>query len=222
MKTLCLSLTLLCAVAAQADPWRMTFGTWGGYSGGGGGMELRSDGSIFSLKADLPSRNVRTFRGQVEKAELERIHALALAARGVSFDEPANMTTRLTYEGEKRYVYRWEIGRTDIPDPLTEWVAALTSLQTEPARGPQWEGQENNETSAELIPGEESVLRLWLGAERRDFPFSWEVNDIPDLVGRTSGSLKVTSAAEGWIEGCHEGNAFRLPVWKRHSSTPDS
>lgn len=214
MKTLCLSLTLLCAVAAQADPWRVTYGTWGGYTGGGGGMELRSDGSLFSLKADVPSRNVRTFRGQVEESDLKRIHALALAAQDTTLREQANMTTRLVYEGEKRYAYSWEIGRKDLPQPIVDWISALTSLEARPVSGPQWDGESDNEAGAELIlSGEEAVLRIAVGTERKEFRFSEKVSKADDLAGKTSGPLEIAKVEKGWIEGSQGGLPFRLPLW---------
>ena len=215
MKTLSLSLALLCSMAAHAEPWRITYGTWGGFTGGGGGIELRSDGSLFATKAVVPSHEVRTYQGQVDEKKLKEIYDLAQKAGCVSFRHPANMTTSLNFYGDKHYNFAWEIGRTDMPQPVVDWASALQSLRAKPGEGPQWNGKDNSEASATLSLSKDkpASIKVTVGEESETFEGTDTVEQAADLAGHSVGALKITRVDQWWIEGEREGQKFRLPLW---------
>lgn len=215
MKTLSLSLALFCSMAAHAEPWRITYGTWGGFTGGGGGIELRSDGSLFATKAVVPSHEVRTYQGRVDEKKLQEIYELAQKAGSVSFRHPANMTTSLNFYGDKQYNFAWEIGRTDMPKPVVDWASALQSLRAKPGPGPQWNGEPNSEASATLSLSKDKPvsIKVTLGEESEDFQGTDCLQQAKDLAGHSVSDLKITRVNRWWIEGEHRGKTFRLPLW---------
>lgn len=215
MKTLSLSLALLCSVAAHAEPWRITYGTWGGFTGGGGGIELRSDGSLFATKAVVPSQEVHTYQGQVEPATLQQVHELAQKARCVDFREPANMTTSLKYYGDQQASYAWEIGRTDLPQPLLDWTQALQSIKAQPGVSPQWDGKPQNEASATLSLSDEkaATIKVTVGDDTQTFKGDAPASNPAQLEGRSVDGLTITKVSDWWLEGERDGLGFRLPLW---------
>lgn len=210
-------LFLLCAVPGLAsEPWRITLTTAGGITGGGGGTELRSDGSLFRLRIVKPGYVTRTYLGQVDKSKLQAVLTRLKAAESVNQHEYANMTTSLTFQAPgTRRDYSWESGRSDLPEALTRLVSTLESLSPKPGAEPCWNGKENAEASADLFLAQGQHYTLTVKADKQPLTFKGQggVGRVGDLKGKTLGELKITAAGPWWIEGTHKGRPFRLPVW---------
>ena len=210
-------LILMCAVPGLAqEPWRITLITAGGITGGGGGTELRSDGSLFKTNMVTPGDSTRTYLGKVDKAQLQTVLARLKAAEGVKLNQYANMTTRLSYQAPgSRRDYSWEKGNRDLPAPLASLVSSLQNLAPKAGGGPCWDGKENAEASADLFlaQGQAYTLTVRVGKKKLEFKGQGGVGQAGDLKGKTLGELKITAAGPWWIEGTHQGKKFRLPVW---------
>lgn len=208
---------MLCAVPGLAEePWRITLTTAGGITGGGGGTELRSDGSLFKTTMVTPGHATRTYLGKVDKTQLQKVLNCLKAAEGIQLRQYANMTTSLVYQSAgSRRDYSWEQGRRDLPVPLTGLVSALRSLKAEAGSGPRWAGKEATGASADLLlaQGQHYTLTVRTAKQSLQFKGQGGVGQAGDLKGKTLGDLKVEAAGPWWIEGTHKGQPFRLPVW---------
>ena len=106
------------AIAQPETPRSVSYGCSGGFTGGGSGVTVRSNGTI--LKWSLP-----TAGGSIEESVIRSDPTAAqklfkkldeMNFTNIDYEKFGNMTCHLTLrEGSTHHVVSWEIGDTSVP-----------------------------------------------------------------------------------------------------------
>lgn len=125
------------AVAAgwSGPPWSVRIGSQGGFTGGGSGHLLRSDGTVLAWSRVTPQDSVETHTAGMTSGEsLRALHAAleSLAASKTEFASSGNMTVFLEWmEAPAPRRWSWPAGTSDakIPAPVHHaYLAALAAV----------------------------------------------------------------------------------------------
>lgn len=116
-------------------PWSVRIGSQGGFTGGGSGHLLRSDGAVLSWSRVTPQDSVTTqAAGMMDGESLRALHTSldSLAASKAVFERTGNMTVFLEWiEAPALRRWSWPEGTSDdkIPAPvLRAYFAARAAI----------------------------------------------------------------------------------------------
>jgi hypothetical protein len=123
---------------APTEPmWTVRIGSQGGFTGGGSGQEIRSDGSVESWSQITPDDQVtRQAVGHAEASALAALQEAMTAPelRAAQSAETGNMTTFLEWQagGEvRRWSWAESMRGAKIPDPVQRaYQAALAAVNS--------------------------------------------------------------------------------------------
>ena len=114
--------------AIPESGWRVSLGSRGGVTGGGGVVIVYTDGSV---EVEKYGPNGQLEIEQIGKADIELVKEVGEAMNTknlieLDHKEFANMTTSLTwhYDGKSR-TYAWETGTNNLPTPIQSAVDAF-------------------------------------------------------------------------------------------------
>jgi hypothetical protein len=123
------------APAASARPWSVNVGSQGGFTGGGSGHWVRSDGTVASWSRITPQDSITTRTAGVASGEtLRALHATleSLDASQTVFASTGNMTVFIEWmEAPAPRRWSWPAGTPDakIPSPVHRaYLAALAAV----------------------------------------------------------------------------------------------
>lgn len=211
--------------ASEAPPalgfWRATLGESGGVTGGGGSVEIWSDGSVFSHRWDTAgSAKLSEYQGQYSPAQLGALTEALTRASKVKHQEYSNMTTSVSWQGsEQSFRHDWAWPESSAPGEL----AGLAPLfhQQPASEGASPEGA----SRADIFVAIDGLFSLTLsrpGAENLLFKSEARFEGVQSLKGRTLKSadgttIEVTAADWGWLEGQlksgESSSKVRIPHW---------
>ena len=130
------------AGAVSGPAWAVRIGSQGGFTGGGSGYVVRSDGTVFSWSRITPQDSITTRAAGVASGEtLRALHAAleSLDASKAVLARTGNMTVFLEWiEAPGPHRWSWPEGAPDakLPSPVHRaYLAALAAAATaRPAR----------------------------------------------------------------------------------------
>ena len=218
-------------------PWRASLSTSGGITGGGGGVEIWSDGSVFSRDI-LPGAltAVPVYKGALTKVQAEKLETLLVDAKSVTLSNYSNMSTSLHWQAidhSYRHDWVWEVSDASIPAQLKDIEQAFKSAKNlQPGTPPLLSlgGVESKQCSAALLIGQGQTYRLDLSAklsEAKNLEVSVSgqapLGKLSELAGQEfvsedkSTTIKVSKVSGAWLEGKFEkegqSGTFRVPAW---------
>lgn len=128
---LVLALLLMVGGAGCQDrpDWRIDLGSSGGFTGGGTGYRVASDGTVqrwtVLLAGEEPTLEPVGKASEASLAELERA---VRDLEGIRMDQPSNMTGSLEWGlGTRSGRFRWPVG-ADLPEALARAVQAAKAV----------------------------------------------------------------------------------------------
>ena len=124
--------TILATANAQSEtPRSVSYGCSGGFTGGGGGVTVRSNGTI--LKWSRPSAGApveeSVIRSDPAAAQrlFSKLHEMNFT--NIDYKNFGNMTCHLTLrEGSTTHVVSWEIGDISVPSQVSALSSDLERL----------------------------------------------------------------------------------------------
>jgi len=119
--------------------WTVTIGESGGFTGGGGGYEIRADGRVRSWTRLTPHDDIETQRiGKASDQSIERLYAAMTSSelRDLQLSEAGNMTAFLNWTlGDETRHYFWPEG-TQLPGPVARAQDAAMAAVEEALANP--------------------------------------------------------------------------------------
>lgn len=215
--------------AKSVGQWRLTLGTSGGITGGGGGLEVWSDGSVFRNSWNSPSeKTLPEYLGTLPAEEMGSLYSLLKKAESVSHADYQNMTTSMSWKGlEPLFRHDWAWGSGDSPpSALAEVEAVLSKLEGLEKPTPEalhW-GNSPVKARADLLIAQGQTYALTVGVGKEVYRVMGKGQpDLSGLVGKTleleekKGTLSIDKVEDGWLSGTHRKGEkktdFRLPAW---------
>lgn len=203
--------------------WRLSAGSSGGITGGGGRREIWSDGSVFALKWDTAGSPMESeYQGQIGASDVETLEALLQKAQSIAHYIPSNMTISVEWTGENVHKYwAWEHGGQP-PAPLGELKSAIGQVGPKEGTPPSWDGKPEPAATAILLLGaEDRSLNLMVGGQAHKAPLPDTVKKPSDLAGSewdiAEGKVKVATVEGGWLLGevvlKEKIHPYRMPVF---------
>lgn len=215
---------------SPAASWRLSLVTAGGFTGGGSGVEIWSDGSVFSMSTAVGgSEAEREYMGQKSCDAVRNLAKLLAEAEDVSYQKRGNMTTAMAWWGDDfRHEWSWPSFEKDVPQVLSavkESLAAPEGLASGTPPSFKLGGHHVEKGAIHVLVAQDQTFTISLRAG--DFRFEGEgraeVHRLSEVSGITvpseadEGSITVTEVDGGWITGevklNGETGQFRLPGW---------
>lgn len=222
---------------SNLSPWRISLSTSGGVSGGGNGVEIWSDGSVFSIEL-MPGGRPATpiYKGKLPQKQIDSLIELLNTATSVNLRNYSNMSTTLSwqaFDNSFRHDWVWQMSDPNLPASLEDLEKSVGSLGTlEPGRIPNLSLGEfrSDRGFAALMIGQGQTFKLTLAGSRPDaenleisVSGTTPLGQLSDLQGQNLVSedklttIKVEKVSTGWVEGRleHDGKTgtFHLPTW---------
>jgi hypothetical protein len=119
------------ALAQSDEPRSISYGCTGGFSGGGGGVTVRSDGTIlrWSLKGYWASPEESFVRTDPSAAKQLFARLDEMDFTSIDFKEVDNMTCYLTHrQGTTSHAVTWAFGDSSVPSRVAALALDLERL----------------------------------------------------------------------------------------------
>jgi hypothetical protein len=216
-------------VPKDLGPWRASLGSAGGASGGGGGLEVWSDGSVFSYTIDLaPGSRKSEYLGQLSEQDTKDLLLDLLRAKDVKHQKYENMTTSMSWTSMNsafRHDWSWPMGDTSIPKALSSLETRLNreNMTLTPGDPPAFMGVQGRADVFVAIDGSFDLTLSGTGGEAVRGKGKGPLGLLSELKGQNIplesdvGEIRVTNVENGWLTGevkrGDKVDSFRLPAW---------
>lgn len=117
--------------AAEVNEESLSYGCFGGFTGGGGGAVVQRDGGIHRW-------SLSTYRDPVEQSFIRLDHAAAqdvfaeverINFTGIRYNEPSNMTCEVTHrQGASTHTVAWGLGDPDAPSEVVALASRIEKI----------------------------------------------------------------------------------------------